>query len=84
MTETLAPPTPATATVTERIEKLERTVKRLRKKVRRLDRDELSDFVLTPEMEAELDRRIASFEADPNSGIPAEVVFEKLKVARVK
>ena len=55
--------------VTERLAKLERSVKRLRKKVRQLDREEVSCIVLTPEWEAELERRVAEIDANPGQGM---------------
>lgn len=39
-------------------------------------------FVLTDEQKAELDRRWAEHEADPDSAIPWEVVKRKLKDRR--
>lgn len=79
MTETIAPPTPITDAVTERLAKLERSVKRLRKKVRQLDREEVSCIVLTPEWEAELDRRVAEIDANPGQGRSANEVFSDLR-----
>ena len=37
------------------------------------------DFELTDELRAELDRRIAEHDADPDSAIPWEVVRERLR-----
>jgi putative addiction module component (TIGR02574 family) len=37
------------------------------------------DFVLTEEQKAELDRRIAEHERDPNRAIPAEEVIAELR-----
>ena len=64
--------------VTERLAKLERRVKRLRKKVRQLDREEVSSIVLTPEWEAELERREKEAEENPDNKIPWSTVKAEL------
>ena len=38
-----------------------------------------ADTELSPELKAELERRLALADADPNRGIPWEVVFEEAK-----
>ena len=79
MTDTLTTTPPATDAVAERLDKLERTVKRLRKKVRQMDREEIACVVLTPEMEAELERRIKEAEENPGNSIPWSVVKAELQ-----
>lgn len=37
------------------------------------------DFGVTPELAAELDRRLAEYEADPGSALPWEVVRERIR-----
>lgn len=71
MTETAAPP--AADPVAERIDKLEKTVTRLRKKVRKLERA-VPPIEMTPELAAEIDRLEAFVEANPDAGVPWEEV----------
>ena len=85
MAETAIATAPASATASTsdvvllRIEKLERKVKHLRRKVRQMDKEEIACVVLTPEMEAELDRRLDEMNANPGQGIPAEEVFARIR-----
>ena len=37
------------------------------------------DFAVTPELAAELDRRLAEYEADPGSALPWEVVRDRIR-----
>ena len=62
-----------------RIEKLERNVKRLRRKVRQMDKEEIACVVLTSEMEAEIDRRVAEIDANPGQGITLDEFKAELK-----
>lgn len=77
MTETVTPPVATSDTLAERVAKLERQVKRLRAKVRTgktADKIEIS-----PEWEAELERRIREADENPDNRIPWGVVKAELK-----
>lgn len=86
MADTAAASAPASPTalpsdaVLVRIEKLERKVKHLRRKVRQMDKEEIACVVLTQEMEAELDRRVAEIEANPGQGMTLDEYKSKIKL----
>jgi hypothetical protein len=77
MTETAAPT--AADPVAERIDKLEKTVTRLRKKVRRLERV-VPPIDMTPELAAEIDRRLKDIEVNPHD----EVSWDEVQAAALK
>jgi hypothetical protein len=83
-----APTTPVAdpaADLVKRIDRLERQVKLLRQKIRRMEQDEAA-YYISPEMEAEIDRREAEVLSGNFVGIPWETVkaeaLERLKQVR--
>jgi hypothetical protein len=83
MTETVPPS--AADPVADRIDKLEKTVTRLRKKVRRLERA-VPPIEMTPELAAEIDRLEAEVFANPDIGVPWEVAQAEIlaNLAKIK
>jgi len=64
------------AAVLEQIRSLPRAD---RKQVAEVLEDSFAADILTPELKADLEARIAAFEADPSRGIPLDVVIAKLE-----
>ena len=79
MTETVTPSAPAIEAVQDRLAKLERSVKHLRRKVRHIQNDAVSDIELTPEIKALLDERLKEAEENPGNTIPWDVVRAELQ-----
>jgi putative addiction module component (TIGR02574 family) len=77
MTETVPPPEATDLALAERVAKLERQVKRLRAKARA--EKSVSEMEISPEWEAELERRIRDADENPDDRIPWEVVKAELK-----
>ena len=66
---------PVVDTVTDRLAKLERSITRLKKKVRRLERTAEPPIEITPELAAEIDRLEEYVKANPDEGVPWEEVM---------
>lgn len=63
--------------VTDRLAILERSLTKLKKKVRRLERTAEPPIEITPELAAEIDRREKELEANPQAVIPWETVYRE-------
>ena len=63
--------------VTDRLAILERSLTKLKKKVRRLERTAEPPIEITPELAAEIDRLEAEAIANPHAGIPWETVYRE-------
>ena len=72
-----------TVPVIDRLAILERSLTKLKKKVRRLERTAEPPFEITPELAAEIDRLEAEAIANPHAGIPWETVYRET-IARLQ
>ncbi|MBA4063254.1 MAG: hypothetical protein C0501_05995 [Isosphaera sp.] len=62
-----------------RVADLERTVAALQRQVADLAADDGPPIELTPELKAEIERRIADAEANPHDSVPWEVVEASIR-----